>query len=79
MAWAAVPGAEGFSTTWACTASPHCSLGMPITATCSTAECDATAFSTSVEYTFSPPVTITSFTRLWMSGRGLWTGAICNP
>ena len=35
-----------------------------MTATCSTAgmRCDS-AFSTSVEYTFSPPVTIMSFTR----------------
>ena len=51
------------STTIAWTASPHFSDGIPITATCSTAGCDAIAFSTSTEYTFSPPVTIMSFTR----------------
>ena len=34
-----------------------------MTATCWTAGWLAKAFSTSVEYTFSPPVTIMSFTR----------------
>ena len=42
---------------------PTTSSGMPITATCATSGCDAIAFSTSTEYTFSPPVTIMSFTR----------------
>jgi hypothetical protein len=36
------------------TTSPHCSCGMPMTATCWTAGWLAKAFSTSVEYTFSP-------------------------
>ena len=34
-----------------------------MTATWSTAGCDEIAFSTSTEYTFSPPVTIMSLTR----------------
>ena len=34
-----------------------------MTATCSTAGWLARAFSTSMEYTFSPPVTIMSLTR----------------
>ena len=51
------------STTMACTASPHLSSGMPITATWSTAGCEDSAFSTSIEYTFSPPDTIMSLTR----------------
>ena len=50
-------------TTTACTASPHTSWGTPMTATCATAGWVERAFSTSVEYTFSPPVTIMSLTR----------------
>ena len=50
-------------TTMASTASPHWSDGMPMTATCATAGWPAMAFSTSAEYTFSPPVTIMSLTR----------------
>jgi hypothetical protein len=58
-----VTWAPSRGTTIAWTASPHFSDGTPITATCSTAGCLAMAFSTSVEYTFSPPDTIMSFTR----------------
>ncbi|MCY1384959.1 hypothetical protein D9M69_732730 [compost metagenome] len=47
----------------ACTASPHLSEGMPITALCATAGWLAMAVSTSAEYTFSPPLTIMSLRR----------------
>ncbi len=46
---------------WTC--SPQVSCGMPMTATWATASCLEMADSTSAEYTFSPPVTIMSFTR----------------
>ncbi|MCY1535927.1 hypothetical protein D9M68_713540 [compost metagenome] len=57
----------GFRVTTACTASPQVSWGMPITAHIATAGWRARAFSTSAEYTFSPPLTIMSFTRSTMN------------
>ena len=48
-------------TAW--TDSPHSALGMPMTAQEATAGCCASAFSTSAEYTFSPPLTIMSLMR----------------
>ena len=52
-------------TTTAMTASPQWSSGTPTTATSATHGCRASTFSTSAGYTFSPPVTIMSFTRSW--------------
>src|SRR5829696_271916 len=47
--------APATGTTTACTRSPHLPSGTRITAHVATAGCWATAFSTSNEYTFSPP------------------------
>ena len=55
--------APGRRTRIAWTSSPHLSLGMPITATWAIAGWVETALSTSAVKTFSPPVTIMSFTR----------------
>src|SRR6201993_2293196 len=53
----------------ATTFSPHFGSGNPTTAHWRTAGCSASACSTSVEYTFSPPVTIISLTRSTMYSR----------
>ena len=56
-----VAPAAGTTTAW--TRSPHSSSGTPITAQEATSGCLASAFSTSTEYTFSPPETIMSLIR----------------
>ncbi len=63
MRSASVAVDPGTSTTSALTVSPHFSSGTPMTATSVTSGCAASASSTAIEDTFSPPLMITSFLR----------------
>ena len=62
-----VTSASGGTLTTACTASPQRSSGTPNTAASRIASCSTSTDSTSIEYTFSPPVMIMSLSRSTMN------------